>query len=100
MMEDEIACQTKEEQAVAGQVQALWEKFAAAANKKYLSTKEKEVRWSVDKPERASKKLDAIMKEATPSSGPPVSWHVSCAGKQGSMHQSSTGLAKVTKMTA
>jgi hypothetical protein len=96
MMEDEIAHQAKEEQAVTGQVQALWEKFAMAANKKYLSKKEKKVCWSVDEPECTPKSSNAIMEEGTPSSGPLVSLYVSCMGKQGSKHQASTGFDKVT----
>jgi hypothetical protein len=43
MMEEEIALQTREQQAVARQVQALWEKFAAAANEKCLPAQEPEV---------------------------------------------------------
>jgi hypothetical protein len=45
MMEDKLALQEREKQAVAVQVQMLWEKFTAAANEKYLTTKEKEVHW-------------------------------------------------------
>jgi hypothetical protein len=45
MMEDKLALQEREKQAVAMRVQTLWEKFTAAANEKYLTTKEKEVRW-------------------------------------------------------
>ncbi len=44
VMEDELAVQAKEELSVAERVQALREKFAAAANNKFLAAKEKEVR--------------------------------------------------------
>ncbi len=71
-----------------------------ATNEKYLLMKEKEVCWSVDEPECMSTTLDAIMEEATPSSGPLVSQHVSRTCKQGSKHQASTGFVKVTKVTA
>jgi hypothetical protein len=65
IMKKEIALQAREEQAVVGQVQALREKFAAAANAKCLLAQEPEVRWVGAQPELPSKAPDAIMAEAT-----------------------------------
>jgi hypothetical protein len=65
MMEEELALQAREQQAVAGQVQALQEKFSAAANEKCLPAQEPEVRWVGAQSGLPSKAPDAIMAEAT-----------------------------------
>jgi hypothetical protein len=48
VIKDKMALQAKEELAVAGRVQALWEKFSVAANNEFLMAREKEVRWVAD----------------------------------------------------
>ncbi len=65
VMEEEITLQARDQQAVARQVQALWEKFAAAANEKCPPAQEPEVRWVRAQPGLPPKAPDAAMAGAT-----------------------------------
>jgi hypothetical protein len=65
IMEEEITLQAREQQAVAGRVQALREKFAAAANDKCSPAQELEVRWVRAQPGLSPEAPDAAMAEAT-----------------------------------
>jgi hypothetical protein len=57
VMEDKMALQAKEELAAAGRVKAQ-EKFAMAANHKFLTAKEKEVLWVADQPTYFTKAIN------------------------------------------
>jgi hypothetical protein len=65
MMEEEIALQEKENQVVAGRVQALREKFSPTANEKCSPAGEPEVHWVGAQPGLPSEAPDAVMMEAT-----------------------------------
>jgi hypothetical protein len=83
-IEDKIAAQAKEELAVVGHVQALWEKFTAAANNNSVTAKEKEVRWVADQPSYSTKAPNAIMEEVALHPVSPEFPLKSCAITRGS----------------
>ena len=89
-MEDKMALQAKEELSAAGRVKALQEKFAMAANHKFLTAKEKEVLWVADQPTYFTKASIAIMEEAAPHPVSPEFHLESCAVKRGSKHWATT----------
>jgi hypothetical protein len=96
VMEDKMAVQAKEELVVAGWVQALWEKFAAAAKNNFFTVKEKEVCWVADQPTYSTKAPIAIMEEAAPHSVSPESHLKSHAVDRGSKHRGSTRLERMS----
>ncbi len=95
-LEDKIAVQAKEELVVAGWVQALWEKFAMAANNKFATAKEKEVCWVADPSTYSTKAPNAIMEEAAPHPVFPEFSLKSRAVKSGSKHRVSTRLERMS----
>jgi hypothetical protein len=95
VMEDEIAVQAKEELVVARRVQALPEKFATAANDKFLTAKEKDVRWVIDQPTYSTKVPIAIMEEAATHPVSPEFSLESHAVKRGSKRWASTRLERI-----
>jgi hypothetical protein len=96
VMEDKISAQAKEKLAVTGWVQALWEKFTKAVNNKFLTAKEKEVRWVADQPTYSTKAPIAIMEEAAPYPISPEFPLKSCTVKKGSKYWVSTLLERMS----
>jgi hypothetical protein len=95
-IKDKIAVQVKEEPAVAGRVQALWEKFVTAANNIFLMVKEKEVCWVADQSTYSTKAPIAIMEEAAPHPVSPEFSLESRTIKRGSKYRASTRLERMS----